>query len=77
MNDYPHDQIMRSLGNLEGKVDGINERLDKLNGSVARHEKSIQGLDILNAERKGAWKVTAVVAGAVSTFIYFLLNKII
>lgn len=32
--DTNHDEIMRTLGNLEGKMDGVIARLDKINGSV-------------------------------------------
>lgn len=40
-----HNQLMRGLGNIEGKVDGINQRLDKLNGSVAKQEERIKSLE--------------------------------
>lgn len=40
-----HEHIAHSLGQIEGKVDGINGRLDKLNGSVARHEARIANLE--------------------------------
>lgn len=72
-----HDEIMHSLGVLESKAEGIIRRLDLINGSVLKHNQDIQDLQILNAERKGAWKVTVVIAGAISTLIYFVLNKLI
>lgn len=68
---------MHSLGVLESKAEGIIRRLDLINGSVLKHNQDIQDLQILNAERKGAWKVTVVIAGAISTLIYFVLNKLI
>ena len=33
-----HNEIMRALGSLESKVDGINRRLDSLNGRVSEVE---------------------------------------
>jgi hypothetical protein len=68
---------MRSLGNLEAKVDGINERLDRINGTLEHHTEDIKDLELVNSERKGAWKVMVVIAGAVSTLIYFVLNKLL
>lgn len=77
MTEHNHNQIMHALGGLEEKADGIISRLDRLNGSVADHAKQLQELKIINAERKGAWKVTLAIAGAVSTLIYLVLNKIL
>lgn len=31
----------KSIGELSGKVDGINARLDKLNGSIINHDRRI------------------------------------
>ena len=35
------EEVMIKLGQLEAKIDGINDRLDRINGSVARHEDCI------------------------------------
>ncbi len=35
---------------LKTGIDGINNRLDKLNGSVAKHADKFSGQDILNAQ---------------------------
>ncbi|MHA1482291.1 MAG: hypothetical protein ACTSQA_02495 [Candidatus Heimdallarchaeaceae archaeon] len=35
------DIILKAIGSLEGKVDGINKRLDTLNGTVKNHDKRI------------------------------------
>jgi hypothetical protein len=37
--------VAHSLGRLEAGVEGIHSRLDKLNGSVARHEKRIGDIE--------------------------------
>lgn len=45
-----HDlRVAESLGRLEAGVSGINDRLDKLNGSVARHEKRLGDLETRDA----------------------------
>jgi hypothetical protein len=42
-------QVSESLGRLEAGVTGINARLDRLNGSVARHEQRITTIEISGA----------------------------
>jgi hypothetical protein len=34
-------RVVRELGELSSDLQGVNARLDKINGSVARHERSI------------------------------------
>ena len=36
------DKIILAIGQLEGKVDGINDRLDKQNGTILRHQEKIE-----------------------------------
>lgn len=60
-----HDILIR----LEGKVDGINERLDKVNGRVGEAEDEITALKLAQAKDNGKWsssKWTMVSAIAVS-----------
>ena len=35
------DEVLIAITKLNEKVDGIHQRLDKLNGSVARHEQEL------------------------------------
>lgn len=46
MTDNHVAEVMRALGKLEGKVDGINERLDTLNGKVLKHAEKLAAHDI-------------------------------
>lgn len=65
------------LGRIEGGITGINERLDRLNGSVVRHEERVTGLEKRSAFDKGrnvkdhsmTAGISAVVTG-VLTFFY-------
>lgn len=54
-NEQLHGSILKALGILEGKVDtgfiNINQRLDALNGKVAKHEGRLHGIDIAEAQR--------------------------
>ena len=57
--------IIRGLGRVEGKVDGINKRLDTMNGSISNHDTRI------NANETHIDKMTgkATVIGGVMGFI--------
>jgi hypothetical protein len=45
--------IVKLLWRTNTKLDGVNDRLDKLNGSVARHEGELSKQKELNAYLKG------------------------
>jgi hypothetical protein len=47
-------QILERLGRIDEGMNGINRRLDILNGSVAKHEKAIGDMRETEAERRGA-----------------------
>lgn len=69
MSENLHNQIMRALGNLEGKVDGINNRLDVLNGRVAKHDERLGNLDISDSKQNIKLGIIGTVAGLVGSFI--------
>ena len=50
MESENHNLIMMTLGRLEKSIDGVNKRLDTLNGSVAKHADKIVELDKMNAQ---------------------------
>lgn len=75
-----HDEIMVTLGKLLAGVDGINTRLDKVNGRLDKHDDAIQGLQAINDQeigRKSAfnWLGTfgagaiGLIAGLIGSFI--------
>ncbi len=45
-----HGQIMSALGEIKSVGEGIQKRLDTLNGSVAKHEQRLGTQDVLNAQ---------------------------
>lgn len=68
------------LASLDTKVEGINERLDKLNGSVARHETRIGSIEKAHNVEDGAkkanstwmkilWPVLCAIGGGAITVI--------
>jgi hypothetical protein len=68
------NKITRLLGKLEGKVDGINQRLDRMNGSIIRHEDRINSnehnIDIIT----GKATILGAVFGFIGAVIIGLLN---
>ena len=54
-----------TLARMEGKIDGINEHLVRLNGSVAKHASWIEDQDKTLATRWGKQDVINVILGAV------------
>ena len=59
------DQILEKLGVVIGKVDGINKRLDKVNGTVARHDDRINE----NEKKVDIMTGKATIIGAIFGFI--------
>lgn len=75
-----HNEIMIFLGRLDGKVDGINQRLDTVNGRLGKHDKGIESLNLTRATQAGSQKVIALiwntlVATAVSYLTVYWTNK--
>lgn len=64
-----HEDICLMLGRLEGKVDGINLRLDKVNGSIKKHDDRINACETAIDQAKGGIKVGQIIWGAVITLI--------
>lgn len=50
MESENHNLIMMTLGRLEKSIDGVNKRLDTLNGSVAKHADKLNNIDVMNAQ---------------------------
>lgn len=80
MTGATHDQLNRALGRVEGSQVAMEKRLDTLEKTVTDgFEKVGDGLDRIDrrlaqietkeAERKGAWKVVAAIAGAVAAVV--------
>lgn len=60
-------EIQRSIGRLEGKIDGVNNRLDKVNGSIGNHQGRLNNLETFCDSMKGKIVASAlIISGAVA-----------
>ena len=77
-NEQTIKEIYRSVGRLEGKIEtgftAINDRLDKLNGSVKNHDDRINVNESKIDNASGAVKMVAVIASFIGAVIGFLLS---
>ena len=75
-----HDDLQRSLGRVEGSQSQMEARMDRFEKLVSEgfkelgdgiHElrKEIGDLKAKDSERKGAWKVLALISGVVSAVV--------
>ena len=48
-----HREIVLELGEIKGQLQGINQRLDKVNGRVAACETDVQGIKLSIAKFTG------------------------
>jgi len=75
------DDIQRSLGRLEGTINtgfnAINERLDKLNGSIKTHEEKINLLETFRDNLQGRMSIIGAIGGVIGTLITIFFNKFI
>ena len=75
------DDIQRSLGRLEGTIStgfkAINERLDKLNGSIKTHEEKINLLEAFRDNLQGRMSIIGAIGGVIGTLITIFFNKFI
>ena len=84
-----HEQIHRTLGQVEATQDSLKERMDrfekklddgfvKVDGALERIDKRLATIEAREQERRGAWKTIVMVAGgvsaAVAAFFKYLIN---
>ena len=76
MENNIEQQILFKLGTMEAKIDGINKRLDLMNGSVSAHDKRINNVesdcDKLSGKAMGAGAGVGAVVGAVAILISYI-----
>jgi len=80
MTQPSHSDLQRDVGRLEGRFAAMEKRLDhlekavndgfdKVASGIDKIDKRLAAIEAKEAERKGAWKVIALVAGGVSAIV--------
>jgi len=64
-NNQTIKEIYRAVGNLDGKVDGINNRLDKVNDNIAKNVKDIDALQTYRDTLKGKFRGIIILSGLI------------
>jgi len=67
-------EINRSLGRVEGKLDGVLTHLEKINGRLDSHSKKIDTLEDTTNQIIGKTSILGVVAGFVGALILTLIG---
>ena len=76
MNNQLHNEIMRSLGRIEGEVKGINQRLDVINGTLKDYDKriNIAENEVTSIKAKAAM-LGALLGAGVSAFWSYVKDR--
>ena len=71
------DDIQRSLGRIEGGIQAINNRLDKINGTLAEHEDKLNAFETFKDNLKGQMTIFGAITGFVGAIITMIINRFI
>ena len=72
-----HDDLNRSLGQVEGKLSAMEDRLDRIDNVLERIDKRLAAIERKETERRGAWKAIAAIASAVGAVVGVLFKAIV
>ena len=76
MDSDNHNQIMLTLGKLDGKLDGVLDRLDISNGRIEKNEDRLSRVEAWQNNMKGRVTIISTGVGILVTFIVLAINKI-
>lgn len=69
-----HDDVMRSIGRIEGKIDSILDQATKTNGRVTRLEESVTTLKVsdgvTNTKMTLIGSLSGVLGGAIVGYLF-------
>lgn len=62
-------EMKENQGREEGKIDGINQRLDTVNGRLGKHDDRLGILDSFKDNLKGKVAVISLLVGGIGAFL--------
>lgn len=74
MEQQVHNEIMRSLGRIEGKIEGILEQATKTNGRVTKLEENVTSLKVTDGITTTKVTLIGALGGAIGGFILSLFK---
>lgn len=69
-----HNEILRSLGRIEGKVEGILEQATKTNGRVTKLEEGVTTLKVQEGVTTTKITLIGAIGGAIGGLILSAIN---
>lgn len=69
-----HDEILRAIGRIEGKIDGILDEAKRTNGRVTRLEENVGSIKVNVGVNTAKLGFIGVVAGLIGSFILKFFN---
>ena len=74
-NNEQHNEIMFKLGSIEGRLDGIIDRLNIVNGRLGSHANKINDLEDFNLVMKTRINIISGIVVGVVSIISFIIGK--
>ena len=71
-----HDEIMQMLGKIDGRLDGIDQRLGVANGRLSKHDEEIKGFAAFKNELKGKINILVAVWGLIVIALGMIANHV-
>lgn len=71
------NNLERSLGRVEGKLDGIVSQLEKFNATVIDHDKRIDGITQEVVKAKGIAAGISMVVSVIGAVVTIFIKRII
>jgi len=68
------DDVKYLLGEINGKLEGICERLDKINGTLSKHDDKINDLETFKDNLQGRMSVISAISGFIGGLISLLIR---
>jgi len=62
------------LGQIDGKVDGIINRLDRMNGTLIEHSRKLNVFETFRDNLQGRMTIIGAIAGFLGAVITMLIN---
>ena len=71
-----HSEIMNMLGKIDGRLDGIDQRLSFSNNRLAKHDEQIDGIQSWQNNMKGKLSIIGIGWGLLVTALAIVANKL-